>query len=135
MLKYFISNPKPIQSGYEFKMRHSFDKRKSESDALKAKYNKIPIIIEVDKKSAPKLPSLNKSKFLIDRNISIGQLLLKLREKTKIDSSQAIFLFVDYTNGVNIPSTGDKIGDLYDKYSDKDGFLYITYSAQQTFGC
>ena len=95
MLKYFISNPKPVASGYEFKMRHSFDKRKSESDALKAKYDKIPIIIEVDKKSASVLPPLNKSKYLIDKNITIGQLLLKLREKAKIDSSQAIFLFID----------------------------------------
>ena len=47
MLKYFISNPKPSQSGYEFKMRHSFDKRKAESDTLKEKYNKIPLIIEL----------------------------------------------------------------------------------------
>jgi hypothetical protein len=25
-------------------------------------------------------------------------------------------------------------GEIYEKYVDKDGFLYITYSAQQTFG-
>ena len=134
MFKYFYSGPKLTQSGYEFKMKHSFEKRKGESDMVIEKYDKIPIIIEVDKRSSPKLPVLKKTKFGLDKNITVGQLLMYLRKEIKVDSSQAIFLLVDYVNGIKIPNNIEKIGDIYTKYADKDGFLYMTYSANQTFG-
>jgi len=33
-----------------------------------------------------------------------------------------------------MPPTSCLIHDLYDKYKDDDGFLYISYSGENTFG-
>ena len=48
MWKYFIKEgPSPSKSGYEFKMLHSFEKRKTESARINEKYpDKIPLILE-----------------------------------------------------------------------------------------
>ena len=33
-----------------------------------------------------------------------------------------------------MPTTGDNIANLYSKYKDEDGFLYVTYAGENTFG-
>lgn len=131
MLKYFFkSKPSPSKNGYEFKMQHSFDKRKEESSRLIKKFpNKIPIILEKSDSSA--LPRINKQKFLLPKDITIGQFIYIIRSKIKLDASQSIFIFI---NNYVIPSTNQTIGDVYIDHADKDGYLYITYSAEQTFG-
>jgi len=134
MWKYFIKAPSPAKLGYEFKMKHSFEKRKTESDMVKNKYNVIPIIVEIDRNSITQLPTLDKTKFGLEREITIGQLIYSIRQRIKIDAGQSIFLFVDTPDNRIIPCNKDTIGEIYDKYADKDGFLYATYSAQQTFG-
>jgi GABA(A) receptor-associated protein len=48
----------------------------------------------------------------------------------QIRPEDAIFLFI----GNNIPPSSYNIGNLYHKYKDKDGFLYMQYSKENTFG-
>lgn len=131
MLKYFVKgSPKPSKYDYEFKMTYSFDKRKEESSKLLIKYNnKYPIILE--KADTSLLPISNKKKYLLPSNLTIGQFILIIRKQIKLESSNAIFLFVD--NNI-IPQTIETIEKLYSKYADKDGFLYITYCSENTFG-
>lgn len=131
MWKYFIKNgPSPLKSGYEFKMTHTFEKRKAESLKLREKYpSQYPIIVE--KSDTTLLPSIEKKKYLLIGDLTIGQFMLIIRKQLKIDSSHAIFILVD--NAV-IPTSGDTIEDIYSKHADKDGYLYMTYSAEQTFG-
>jgi GABA(A) receptor-associated protein len=131
MLKYWVnSTPVYPTSGFQFKMQHTFEKRLDESTRLKQKHpDKVPIILE--KGGDMSLPSIDRHKFLMQRNITVGQFIFIIRSKTKLDHTQALFLIVDINH---IPSTAMTIGELFDKYADKDGFLYIIYSAQQTFG-
>jgi len=131
MLKYFVKgSPKPSKYDYEFKMTYPFDKRKEESSKLLIKYNnKYPIILE--KADTSLLPISNKKKYLLPSNLTIGQFILIIRKQIKLESSNAIFLFVD--NNI-IPQTIETIEKLYSKYADKDGFLYITYCSENTFG-
>ena len=131
MWKYFIKEgPSPSKSGYEFKMQHSFEKRKTESTRIKEKYpNKIPLILE--KSDTTHLKEIEKKKYLMQKDVTIGQFMFIVRKQIKIDESESIFLLV---NNQAIPSTSSTMGEIYEKYADKDGFLYITYSAQQTFG-
>jgi GABA(A) receptor-associated protein len=49
----------------------------------------------------------------------------------KLPAEQAIFLFV---NGV-IPPTAALMNTIYEEHKDEDGFLYISYSGENTFGC
>ena len=131
MLKYFIKEgPAPSKSGYEFKMLHSFEKRKAESDRIHEKYpDKIPLILE--RSDSTHLPEIEKKKYLMQKDVTIGQFMFIVRKQIKINESEAIFFLV---NNSTVPPTGATMGEIYDKNADKDGFLYITYSAQQAFG-
>ena len=131
MWKYLVKDTPTIPtSGYQFKMQHSFDKRKTESERLKEKHpDKVPIILEKGGDSS--LPTFDKQKFLMQRNITVGQFLFIIRSKIKLDPTQSLFIFIDNSH---IPTTSITIGEVFDKYGDKDGFLYMSYSSQQTFG-
>jgi GABA(A) receptor-associated protein len=48
----------------------------------------------------------------------------------QLPPEKALFLFI---NGF-IPSTSQHIGDIYSFHKDQDGFLYIIYSYENTFG-
>lgn len=130
-LKYLIkNNPTPSKSGYEYKMQHSFEKRKEESTLLKQKYpDKIPVIIE--KSDTSLIQTMEKQKILLQKDITIGQFLYIIRKQIKLESTEALFLFVDNRY---IPQTSKTISEIYNLYADKDGFLYITYSPEQTYG-
>lgn len=131
MWKYFVkSNPPQTKSGFEFKMAHTFEKRKAEATRLRTEYPlQYPIILEKADRSM--LQSIDKKKYLLPGELTVGQFLHYIRKQIKLEASQAIFLFIDTTV---IPATSSSIEDIYKKYADKDGYLYIIYSAQETFG-
>lgn len=131
MWKYITGNiPTASKSGFEFKMQNSYEKRKDESIRLKTKFpDKVPVILEKAESSI--LPNINKQKYLMQRDVTIGQFLYIIRTSIKLDASESIFLIIN--NNV-VPATSSTIGEVYDNYGDKDGFLYIFYSAQQTYG-
>ncbi|AYV82049.1 MAG: autophagy protein Atg8 ubiquitin-like protein [Homavirus sp.] len=130
MWRYLVKTPQPSKSNFTFKMQHSFEKRLKESQRLKERYqNKVPIIVEKADHSI--LPEIKRSKYLIENDVTIAQLIYLLRSNIQLSSSEAIFLYVDNSH---IPSNADKIESVYKKYADKDGFLYITYAAENTFG-
>ena len=52
-------------------------------------------------------------------------------QRIKLAPEQAIFLFV--ASGTLPPSVA-ALQAVYDKYKDEDGFLYMTYSGENTFG-
>ncbi len=126
----FKGIPEVSKSGYEFKMMHSFEKRKEESTRLIAKYpNSRPVILE--KSKASMLPNVEKKKYLLASNVTIGQFVHIIRKQMMLDHTQTIFLFID--NEI-IPMACTSIGDNYAKYADNDGYLYITYTSENTFG-
>lgn len=130
MWRYFGKSKPNFKSGYEFKMKYPFDRRKRESDRVKEKYpTKVPIIIE--KEDNTRLPSCRKQKILVEKDITVGQFLYIIRKNIDLDSSQALFMFV---NESCIPASDALLGEVYNKYQDKDGFLYVLYSAENTFG-
>jgi GABA(A) receptor-associated protein len=131
MWKYITTNvPTSSKSGFEFKMQNSFEKRKEESTRLNKKYpDKILVIVEKSESSL--LPSIKDQKFLINKDITIGQFLYIIRSRIKLDPSEAIFLII---NDKIVPATGDTIGKIYEEHADRDGFLYIAYAAQMAYG-
>ncbi len=54
-----------------------------------------------------------------------------IRKRLKLPAEQAIYLFV---NG-SIPATAALMNTIYEEHKDEDGFLYITYSGENVFGC
>ncbi len=112
-----------------FKSQHSFNERIRESKRIMEKYpDKLPIICE---KSSLKEPNSSKSKYLVDVDLKIAQFMFVIRSKMIIDATQAIYLFV---NGNTLVPSNAYLATIYEIYKDDDGFLYLNYATENTFG-
>jgi GABA(A) receptor-associated protein len=114
----------------EFLVDNIFKKTLSERKLYSAKLltkfpDRVPVVL------TPRKDSTNvKNKYLMPRHIRISELLVIFRTIIKIDSSKAIFIFV---NNSLIPMN-NSVEEIYNTYKDTDGFLYITYAYENTFG-
>ena len=113
-----------------YKRDYSLQKRKDESERMLKKYpDRVPIIVERDA-GAKSISDLDKKKYLTPRDITIGQFIYVIRKRLKLSSEKALFVFI----GSNIPDTARPIDQIYDQFKDEDGFLYLTYTEENTFG-
>eukprot|EP00475_Leptophrys_vorax_P010085 TRINITY_DN1675_c0_g1_i3.p2 TRINITY_DN1675_c0_g1~~TRINITY_DN1675_c0_g1_i3.p2 ORF type:complete len:123 (-),score=12.98 TRINITY_DN1675_c0_g1_i3:400-768(-) len=112
-----------------FKKQHTLDKRKTEADRIRTKYpDRIPVIVERARRS--KIPDIDKKKYLVPSDLPISSFLTVIRKRIKLSPEHAMFLFV----GSTIPPSVALMSAVYDEHKDEDGFLYITYSGENTFG-
>lgn len=112
-----------------FKSINSFEKRRSDFLIVYKKYpTRIPIIIERSLKS--NINQIDRNKFLVPCDQTIGQLIYVLRKRININHNEGIFIFV---NNI-LPGTGDSLQKIYDEHKDIDGYLYLVYSSENTFG-
>lgn len=111
-----------------FKEKFPLNKRFDESSKILCKYpNRIPIIVE---RGNQNIKQIDRKKYLVPKDLTVGQFIFVIRERMKLDSSQSIYIFVN--DCIPIPSA--LIIEIYDKHKDEDNFLYITYCAESTFG-
>eukprot|EP00088_Acartia_fossae_P053439 TRINITY_DN6088_c0_g1_i1.p1 TRINITY_DN6088_c0_g1~~TRINITY_DN6088_c0_g1_i1.p1 ORF type:complete len:138 (+),score=12.11 TRINITY_DN6088_c0_g1_i1:229-642(+) len=114
-----------------FKASRSLSTRKAEVESIREKFpSKVPVIVERYRKEES-LPEIDKFKFLVPRDLTLSQLSHIIRVRLRVRQSQAFFLFV---SGGDIPALSATLLQLHRKYRDTDGFLYLTYSSQETFG-
>jgi len=114
---------------FKFKANHSFEQRASEAARIRAKYrDRIPVIVEKAPRSD--ISDLDKHKFLVPNDLRVGQFLFILHKRLSLVENKSIFLF---SNGILLSSSAS-MADMHQKYSDNDGFLYILYAAENTFG-
>ena len=110
-----------------FKSR-PFDDRLNDANRILEKYpDRIPVIIQKYDKNAPEI---DKYKFLASDDTTVMSLLYHIRKHTKLRPEQAIFL----SDGVDMCVTSTLVKELYHTKKDKDNFLYIYYSTENTFG-
>lgn len=115
----------------EFQKEHTFVQRKEESNRIKSKYlDRIPIICQRSKHYNEDCPLIDKKKYLVPEDLTLGQFLYVLRKRCNINATKALFCYV---NG-SMPSTGKMIKTIYEEHQDPDGFLYIYYNTENTFG-
>jgi GABA(A) receptor-associated protein len=113
-----------------FKTKHTFDERCSESLRIRQKYpDRIPVIIENYAHSTLKM--LDKTKFLVPIDLTIGQLSYVIRKRIRLLSSDSLFLFVDKNI---VPPSCAILQSIFANHQDPDGFLYIIICEQATFG-
>jgi GABA(A) receptor-associated protein len=114
----------------EFKKKYDFKKRLEEAERIIDKYtDRIPIIVEKHSK-CKNLENINRTKYLVPNSITMGQFTHIIRKRLSISAATALFVFV----GGIIPPTSTTLDEIYEKYKDKDKFLYLTYSGENTFG-
>lgn len=96
------------------------------SDKILLKYKeRVPII--ADCKAGI---SIDKNKYIVPRDLTIGQFLYILKKRINIEPTQSIFLIC---NNILLINT-ETIASIYNKFKDEDGFLYICISLENTFG-
>jgi GABA(A) receptor-associated protein len=116
---------------FNFKSQHSIQERCEEALRIMQKYpQRIPIICERSTSTTSDCPIIDKNKYLVNNELTIGQFIYVIRKRMQISSDKALFIFI---NGY-IPPSSQCIGDIYCFHKDQDGFLYITYSFENTFG-
>jgi GABA(A) receptor-associated protein len=104
--------------------KESIETRLEKSNQIKLRYPfRIPVIIDRYQMITPRI---HKHKYLIPKDMTIAHLLFTIRPQLKINESQSLFLFHQDT----LIPTHTKLSEL----STSDGFVYIIYSLENTFG-
>ena len=112
-----------------FKEKFPYEKRADEANRIKIKYpDRVPVIVE--KVSSSNIPEVDKHKFLVPENLSISQFIYVIRKRINLSPEQAIFVFINNT----IPPASSLMSQIYKEKADEDGFLYLEYSGENTFG-
>ncbi|KAJ3408065.1 putative enoyl CoA hydratase [Chytridiales sp. JEL 0842] len=109
----------------KFKDEHPFEKRKLEAERIRQKYpDRIPCIVEKAEKSD--IATIDKKKYLVPCDLTVGQFVYVIRKRIKLSPEKAIFIFV---NNV-LPPSSSLLSQVYQEHKDDDGFLYIVYSSE-----
>jgi GABA(A) receptor-associated protein len=114
-----------------FKSKVPFKERFENSQNIMSKYpDRIPVICERLQNTTKDIPDIDKNKYLIPNDLTIGQFMYVIRKRLRLFPEKGLFFFI---NGF-IPSSSALLYDIYHTHHDPDGFLYIQYSGENTFG-
>lgn len=143
-----INRLSTYKTALEFKMNLSLDERRSQSSNITNKYpDRIPIICDAyhqadqwalhpryltPTKKTDSTPDLNTIKYLFPGSYNMGSILIVIRNRLKLAPEQGFTLFVG--DQMAIPVYNKTIREYYDEFKDEDGFLYIKYACEATFG-
>jgi len=112
-----------------FSNKFSLAERKEKFCKVSRRFpGRIPVVMQRNTRSD--LPPLKKHFYLFGPDVACSRVMLFIRRQIKISSTTGLFFFVDDV----IPSMSSTLSELYDKKKSEDGFLYLVYSGENTFG-
>ena len=116
-----------------FKKKYNFETRLAESQRIRKSYpERIPVVIQRAQCSASDVQDLKKHKYLVPNTITMSQLMAVIRKRVpNLSSDKSLFLFVNETT---MPPSTAPLLTVDDEHKDKDGFLYVYYAGESTFG-
>ena len=113
-----------------YKSKYTLQERLIQTNTALHKYpDKVPIICEKNTKSKNTV-DIDKTKYLVPYDFTVGQFMYIIRKRLCIPPEVGLYFFV---NG-NIPASSNTLAYMYHVHKDEDGYLYITYSMENTFG-
>ncbi len=100
--------------------------------ALKDCEGCVPVICEPSKGCSYDLPEMKTLNLLVKEDMEFPQLQMHIRKKLekRITSKDALF----FTVNDKMPSSKQTIRQIYNNEKDEDGFLYVYYTPENTFG-
>jgi GABA(A) receptor-associated protein len=119
-------------SNKRFIDKFTFFERTSESSKIMKKYtDRIPVICEKNIRDTS-IPDIDKHKYLVPHDLTVGQFIYVVRKRIRLPANSALFLFVGDHNTL-LPNNL-YMDEIYARYRNLDGFLYIMYSKENVFG-
>lgn len=103
------------------------EKRNYALRLLKKYPNSIPIVL---KKSGKHTPDIDKTKFIVPRDMQVSQFIYSIRNRIKLREDQAIFIFF---RG-QLANSSSTMYEIYETHKSDDDILYGFYSLENTFG-
>jgi len=120
---------KPKIEVHEFEKKYSINQRQKEVKSLALRHpSRVPVLIYPSDKNQPKI---EKSKYLVPKEISMSQFQYIIKKYISINSNEAIFL---YTKNNSLVNSSKSIAEIYNEHKSEDDFLYFIYSVENTFG-
>lgn len=123
----------PLREKGTFKERFTFQQRRTQSLKLQEQFpGYVLVIIEParPRKEAEEKDTL-KTKFIVPAENTLGQFLVRFRKQVKLKDDDAVFVF---TSKETMPSNAQTMSTLFSNHADEDGFLYLTFAKENTFG-
>jgi GABA(A) receptor-associated protein len=112
---------------YKFKNKQ-FNKRLTESIKIKNKYpGKIPIIVTKDPIS--KLPQISEAKYLISDDLTVDELIFIIKKRIKLEENKDLSIYIKNY----FPNLSSSILEIYNRYKNNDGFLYVVYIEKKNY--
>ena len=114
----------------DFKRNLNFENRCQKSLHLLKKYpERIPVIVQPGQNTEFKL---KRKKYLVPRDLTLGQFQYVIRKALpSLTSEKALFF---YLQNNSFPSASQLCSQLYQDDVSDDGFLYIYFTEENTFG-
>ncbi|AAZ12396.1 ATG12/APG12, putative [Trypanosoma equiperdum] len=134
-----------MPSHYRYQYTRSFAERAKETESARLRYPKhIPILCEPTSAASASTPrdvrlfstrqqvqrELDCNKFLLPETATVMEFMMALRQRLLLEEGQAVFVFI----GNELPPNSACLGDIYARAKDPDGFLYVSYGVENTFG-
>jgi GABA(A) receptor-associated protein len=115
---------------FTYDKTHTLEERMAEATRIMVRHpDRIPVLVQKDNKSD--VPDIDKYKFLVPRDLTMGQFVYVIRKRLKnFTAEKALFIFVNNS----LPATNTLVSAVYDKHKSSDGFLRMVYSTENTFG-
>lgn len=107
-----------------------FEARKAESARLLQLHpSRVPVIVRRST-SCSRSVEIDKTKFLVPEDITTMQFVDVIRKRIRLNKNEAIFLYSN-SSLLSGPST---IRAVFSRHRSEDGFLYVFYALENTFG-
>ena len=111
-----------------FRQKHSLEARKEEAARILSKYpDRIPVICE---RANNNIKDLDKKKYLIPNDLKMIDFLMVVRRRLNLPAHQSLFVFINE----KLINGSELMKNIYEQEKDEDGFLYIMYGGESTFG-
>ena len=91
--------------------------------------DRYPVV--VDRKDSS-IADIGKRKFMVPGSLECGQLTYIIRKRLRLAPGEALFVFLRHTGALVDPA--ERIDAAFARCVALDGFLYITYAMENTFG-
>ena len=114
-----------------YKTEHELSIRQKHYKKLVATYpDRIPVVIEKVKNTKTPQPEIKKSRFLFPEDLTMTNIYYVVKQYIDKTPQDSIYLFVNNT----LMNTSATLASIYEEHKEPDGFLYIYYTVENTFG-